>query len=285
MLKRIFYGFSYSLFVIYFLYLNNTIAITIFSSVISALACEELLKIMKIQQFSKLSIITLLYSIFGVFSNYLSIKSPLLYNDLLPAIFFIYTITIFILILIDKNLKFKTVSKIHSISTLIMFSLSHLIKLQNFTTVNYSHSIGNFWVLIALLIAWSTDIGAYFSGTLLGKHKLCKEISPKKTIEGFIGGIIFCITTLEILVLLSKRFIFPEDYFKVDYLKFLTICFIGSLIATLGDLSFSFIKRSCHVKDFGNLIPGHGGILDRFDSVIFVVPYFYFALKYLKIFT
>lgn len=122
----------------------------------------------------------------------------------------------------------------------------------------YNKSI--YWAIFVLVISFSTDIFAYFSGRLFGKHKLIPSISPKKTIEGSIGGII-CTVLVSIL------------YSKITGIytnNILLIGLFGSIVAQLGDLFASAIKRYCGIKDFGKLIPGHGGILDRFDSVIFV---------------
>ena len=136
--------------------------------------------------------------------------------------------------------------------------------------------------LIAVLSAWVADAGAYFAGTFFGKHKLCPNISPKKTIEGAIGGVV-----VDVLVMLLCGVLFTELYYqgqaKADYLVLFIIGFFGAALSILGDLSFSIIKRSCHIKDFGQVIPGHGGILDRFDSVIFTAPFVYLLVSFLPL--
>ena len=139
-----------------------------------------------------------------------------------------------------------------------------------------------FYVLIAIFAAWASDVGAYFTGTFLGKHKLSPNISPKKTVEGLIGGILF-----NIGIALFCGFIFTNIWYKGNvvarYEVLALIGLVGSLTSVLGDLSFSLIKRSCHIKDFGQVIPGHGGILDRFDSVIFTAPFIYILVSFLPI--
>ena len=128
--------------------------------------------------------------------------------------------------------------------------------------------MGRFYVLLPILMAVVPDSGAYFAGKFFGKHKLAPVISPKKTIEGAIGGV-----AAGILGMLL--------YCLVLWLGFgLTVNFgyaaiyglVGSLASILGDLSFSVIKRQTGIKDYGNLIPGHGGVLDRFDSWCVVAP-------------
>lgn len=124
-------------------------------------------------------------------------------------------------------------------------------------------------IWLAILSAFGTDIFAYFTGFLIGKHKLCPKISPKKTIEGAIGGILGS-------VVLCWTF----GYFFINDLIYhcVIIGFIGSIAAQLGDLTASVFKRKMGIKDYGNLIPGHGGILDRFDSVLFTSPFVYYYI-------
>ena len=128
--------------------------------------------------------------------------------------------------------------------------------------------LGNLYVWIIFIIAFATDTFAYFSGYLFGKHKLIPKVSPKKTIEGSIGGILG--STLS-CVLFSY-------IFKLQIMPLAIIGLIGSIIAQFGDLFASSVKRYVGIKDYGKLIPGHGGILDRFDSVILVAPFVYYAI-------
>ena len=125
---------------------------------------------------------------------------------------------------------------------------------------------GRFLVLIPFVIAFMSDTGAYFTGLAFGKHKLAPNISPKKTIEGFFGGIF-----LTVLGVLLYCFVIERLFqLKVSYMNGLVFGILGSLSAVFGDLCFSAIKRQAGVKDYGNIIPGHGGVLDRFDSVVIV---------------
>lgn len=124
------------------------------------------------------------------------------------------------------------------------------------------------FVVYALLVIWSTDSGAYFVGRKLGKHKLWPEISPNKTTEGFYGGII----TAVVITLIYNVF-FPVAS-SVWILIGVTI--IASIVGQIGDLVESALKRHYDVKDSGNILPGHGGILDRFDSLLFVLPLLHF---------
>ncbi|WP_153731310.1 phosphatidate cytidylyltransferase [Sporosarcina obsidiansis] len=121
----------------------------------------------------------------------------------------------------------------------------------------------------ALLIIWSTDSGAYFVGRKIGKRKLWPEISPNKTVEGFVGGIICAV-----LLSLVYNMFYP---IANSYVTFILITIVASIIGQMGDLVESALKRFYNVKDSGTLLPGHGGIMDRFDSLLFVLPLLHFV--------
>ncbi len=123
---------------------------------------------------------------------------------------------------------------------------------------------GLIYILFALLIVWVTDTGAYIFGRLFGKNKLWPEISPNKTIEGFVGGIL---SSTIIAIIFSINYDMP-----LSILPLILLTWLFSMFGQLGDLVESALKRHFDVKDSGNLLPGHGGILDRFDSFIFVLP-------------
>lgn len=127
---------------------------------------------------------------------------------------------------------------------------------------------GRYVVLLPFAIAFLSDTGAYFIGCAFGKHKLAPIISPKKTVEGLIGGVLFAILGV-IGYCLVLQYAFD---FRVNYLYVPVYGIVGSLGAVFGDLSFSAIKRQTGIKDYGNLIPGHGGVLDRFDSMTVAAP-------------
>jgi len=137
---------------------------------------------------------------------------------------------------------------------------------------------GRNWVYLAMLATFANDTGAYFIGRASGKHKLAPKISPAKTWEGAIGGlvsaILAAIVIATVLKLISLKLRAP---FVFEYWQIVLLGFLVSLFAQLGDLVESLLKRNMGVKESGNLLPGHGGILDRFDSLIFVgaVLYYY----------
>ena len=127
---------------------------------------------------------------------------------------------------------------------------------------------GRFYILIPFVLAFLSDTGAYFAGMKFGKRKLAPVISPKKTIEGVIGGVAGAIVGMIIYcVVLQLGF-----NFRVNYFYAVIYGILGSAAGVFGDLCFSVIKRQTGIKDYGNLFPGHGGILDRFDSTMVVAP-------------
>ena len=128
---------------------------------------------------------------------------------------------------------------------------------------------GQFYILVAFLLSMVADSGAYFVGRAMGKHKLAPVISPKKTVEGAIGGaLINVLAMMGYTLLLNKCFGFTQ----VNYLYAAIYGLLGAGASIIGDLTLSVIKRQVKIKDYGNLMPGHGGILDRFDSTMMVAP-------------
>lgn len=137
---------------------------------------------------------------------------------------------------------------------------------------------GAFLVWLVFLCSWGSDTCAYCVGMLIGKHKMAPVLSPKKSIEGGIGGVVGA-------ALLGALYAFAINKFAVgvdtNALHYALICGVGSMISQVGDLAASAIKRNHEIKDYGHLIPGHGGILDRFDSVIFTAPIIYYLSVFL----
>ena len=221
-------------------------------------------------------------SALGMAKNYILTAPSLLFAFLLPLVqepvtggalwrqvlYFAYLVVLFsALIRYHKTTTFREVGIVFSMTLLIPTALSTLLELRE---LGGRH--GMFYVIIAIFSAWISDAGAFFAGTLFGRHKLCPEISPKKTVEGVAGGF-----ALNFAAMLAFGYFFHAIYYQreveVSYLALALIGLGGTATSILGDLSFSLIKRSCHIKDFGQVIPGHGGILDRFDSVVFTAPF------------
>ena len=148
--------------------------------------------------------------------------------------------------------------------TLVPFFIS-MIELRsiNYTLNTYTGAV---WLLYVFVVVWATDTGAYFVGRTLGKRKLAAKVSPGKTIEGFLGGVGSAI--------LISIFVYLTGYFQLSFTAFILSSLLAILVSVLGDLTESMFKREAGIKDSGNLIPGHGGILDRIDSLTAAVPMF-----------
>lgn len=195
---------------------------------------------------------------------------------IIPNEYLIYVIAIFVPLVIISlflhtiitNLKITIID----ISVTIL-GIIYVVLFYSFVSMIFGTNNGKFFIWYAILAAWGTDVFAYMIGRRFGKHKF-SQISPNKSIEGCIAGVIGAIVlSVAYTVILNNCFNYTINYFVI-----VIISLILSLVGQVGDFSASSIKRYTGVKDFGNLIPGHGGILDRFDSLIFIAPVAYFLL-------
>lgn len=184
-------------------------------------------------------------------------------------------LTVMLLTVLNHD-NFDVLSAVISVAGVFYIGLSftHLVMLRFMggeaviLTCLGDFQLGCAFLWIALIGTWASDTFAYFAGFAFGKHKLCEKISPKKTIEGFLGGLIG--TTASVAAL--------GVFFGLDLSLMAVLGFFICIVATLGDLVESVIKRYTGIKDSGNIIPGHGGILDRFDSVLYTAPFVYYFM-------
>ena len=242
--------------------INIIIAIASIACVIELLSANKMIKNFKMSVPSMLFAVTL----------------PLIITSFWKPLILLYVMSLFIMLLkYNKSITFNDIAFNFTTTSLISFGMSSIVLLCN---TNAKLSI--YYIVLALAVPWFADGGAYFVGSFLGKRKLCPKISPKKTVEGAIGGVLFGIITPIIVTLIFQTFYFDFSV-KMNYIPMLVIGLIATVFSIVGDLSFSLIKRSCHVKDYGALIPGHGGVLDRFDSVIFSTPVIYIFINYFPI--
>lgn len=234
-----------------------SVIITISLSIVSVILCGEYLSAKKLNKDMKLFIPSL------AFAFLIPLLSGIKYVCYIPL--FVFVFGMFVLSVVFHR-SFRTNDMMFSLVgvTLITVSLSAL---NILVTSDTDHAA--FWVVFCLAVPWIADSAAYFAGNYLGKHKLCPEISPNKTVEGAIGGIIG--GTLAAL-LVGGIFNLIYDGATVYYGVLVLIGFLNSIVSIFGDLTFSVIKRNCRIKDFGSIMPGHGGLLDRFDSVLFCIP-------------
>lgn len=188
-------------------------------------------------------------------------------DNLFLSVKFIVPILImaFFIISIITNMKYNIVDVAIS-----MFGIIYIVGFIVFIPLIRSLDYGKFYIWYVVFSAWGTDTFAYFVGVTLGKHKFTK-ISPKKTIEGSIGGIIGSTIVCLIYTYCINNF----AGLNLNYMYIIVMSIVLSMFSQVGDLSASSIKRYTQIKDFGNLIPGHGGLLDRIDSLIFIAPLVY----------
>jgi len=182
-------------------------------------------------------------------------------------------VTFFIILTFIFQLFKKDFSKVLAEISITIFGSIYLGYFLSFILKIKDLPNGNYYLISLLIVTWANDSGAYLVGTKFGKNKLFPRISPNKTIEGSIGGIIFSIAGTFAL----------KNWLNLTFNELLFLGLIISIMAQLGDLFESVLKRGSGIKDSGNLIPGQGGILDCFDSLIFTAPVFYYYIIFLTL--
>ncbi len=172
----------------------------------------------------------------------------------------IFVVYLFFIAILFADISLDDVAAVFMMSIIIAMAVSSVVRI-------YSHEKGSQFMIFILLATFGCDIGAHLCGTLFGKHKLNERVSPKKTIEGAIGGWVFGM----VLSLCYALFFFRN---LLSLKLFIGLSITLPIVAQIGDLSFSLVKRNYGVKDFGSMIPGHGGVLDRIDSLLFSLIFF-----------
>lgn len=246
---------------------RDTIALEISISIVNVIALWEILFVTRYVNFKPIIIIGGLYSFI----------LPFLYSfDLnVLAIHLVYVLILFAITLLNtKKVSPNQLSITFTMSVLLTIGFSSLILL-----LDYGDNHGMLYFLLACNCAWVTDAGAYFIGSFFGKHKMAPDISPKKTIEGAIGGIV-CSTIVSFVICFLYQKVVGVS---ISIIAVLIITPIFSVAGMMGDLMASYIKRNCNIKDYGNILPGHGGVLDRFDSLLITAPMFYVFIQMFNI--
>ena len=205
-------------------------------------------------------------------------------NNVSKVCILLFIIALFV-IMLKQKVKIEQIGLVFMLNTVISFAFSSIIYLRDLpeSPVYHLQPIdGAFFIVFAVGGAWITDAGAYFVGRFLGKHKMAPTISPHKTWEGAAGGIIINVIGL-VIISWVYSFFYLKDTGHINYIAVVIYGVLCAVAAIVGDLAMSFIKRSCNIKDFGNIMPGHGGVLDRFDSLLLVAPLLYVMLPLLPI--
>lgn len=191
-----------------------------------------------------------------------------------PGVVYLIALVLVLLLAMLKGYAYTTFEDV-AVSVfagaLVPFGFSVFIRLRDMFLIE---QFGIYLIFYGLICALATDSGAQLAGMAFGKHKMSPNISPKKTVEGAIGGLIFSLILNAVAMILYNRLAdFKMDEFAVTVL--LAACLPVSFLGMMGDLSASVLKRNFGVKDFGKIFPGHGGVMDRFDSSMFTLPVTY----------
>lgn len=247
------------------LFLHNTVVLPIAAGIISVLALYELLRANNLLRYHLSSIAALAYAFLlpcvqvGILARYRSMM-------VIVAV----CCVLFDYVRHQKKMADKTFFTFLAGMFLIPPAMAAAV------TLNEAHeNHGVAYLVLALGGAWLADTGAYFVGSAFGKAKLCPAISPKKTILGFAGGIItnvifFIVFSAIYCSVMTKKGI-PMG---INWFATVLVSMVCAILGTLGDLAASTLKRQLGMKDYGDIMPGHGGVLDRFDSVLLVLPFF-----------
>ena len=278
MAKRIISGLLLTAFEILMLALRDTILLPIVLAAFCCIATIELNNATKLQN-KPVMVLSVIASITVPFYyEYSDLLSGLPFNFQAKYLICLYILALFIFMLFEyEKTKFSHIATVIVSSLAVPFAISRFMYFRDideiFPNAGYTEAHGIFLILLAAFGAWMTDVFAFFAGSFLGKHKLCPKISPKKTVEGAIGGVLGCVLASLILYAVFVNLVFKAE--RADYIAVALLSAFLSVISMCGDLTASVIKRNFEIKDFGKLIPGHGGVLDRFDSIIFVLTALY----------
>ncbi len=244
----------------------------VFSIVVCAITfmiMAELTKVMRLE--TKPGIVITNYTFAAIFMA-LGILNIELQHEFIYMLIVLFVMTLGAFTVLD-NSRIKLSDVCASIflvtySVVFLMHLSFIRQLEN----------GVAFLFMPVIGAYITDTGAYFTGLSIGKHKLIPSVSPNKTVEGAIGGIV-----ASVIGFVIYGAVMSAMGFSVNYLLLVILAVICAIVAQFGDLTASVIKRNYSVKDFGHLIPGHGGMVDRVDSLMFTAPIVYYFITFLPV--
>ena len=247
------------------LFVVGDIWLVIALGILSLVGVYELFRIWEMEK-HPLAIVTYVATV-GCYAMFIDYPFNLGLHEIMPIIALLALLTVYVIRYPKDHINQVAKSIFALIYVPVMMSFIYLLR---------EFEMGEWLIWLVLITSWGADTCAYCVGKLIGKHHF-SELSPKKTIEGCVGGIVGAA-----LIAFGYAWFVPEglgEYFILDVRIMLpVVAAISALISQIGDLSASAIKRNYEVKDYGKIIPGHGGVLDRFDSVIFVAPFIYILL-------
>ena len=197
------------------------------------------------------------------------------YGAMLAVIMCYLTVLLAESVFFDEDVKVTGVAEVFLTTMYVILCFTALLRLR------YINDGASYIYILVFVAAWITDTFAYFTGVFFGRHKLIPKISPKKTVEGAIGGVVFCMIAFVVYGIIVEKLVGVQ----MNTVKLLLVGFGMSVVSMLGDLVASSVKRTYGIKDYGNLFPGHGGVLDRFDSIMILAPFLLFVAENVKLFS
>ncbi len=243
------------------------IVFVIAASVMSAIGVHEMLTCTGQVKKLFLTIPAMIYATAGPLLAVSPVATS--YGVLFSITFVFLFYLLFIHVFAAGKINTSDISVVFTTSVYITVSFTCIVLLRN------AQVLGDYIYMFIFIGAWITDIFAYFGGRFFGKHKLCPKVSPKKTVEGAISGVVFC----SLFFVLYAMIIGKLENILPNYGMIALIGAFISVISQFGDLAASAIKRDYNVKDYGKIFPGHGGVLDRFDSILAVAPFLYMLME------
>jgi len=242
--------------------LSWTVVYPIAMSVLALFATYEVLRVFELHKRLFVAIAAYLVAVGLPLAAYFMKDDPLKFIHLMSLVFFAFMMYLFLVAVCERGrMHFSEFSSAFAMEFYVVVAFSSM------SIIRYFENAGLFYLGLILVVAWMTDVFAYVVGSLIGKHKLIPEISPKKTVEGSIGGVVGA-TLCALLYVLIISLVQPQ--LTPNYIVVAISAPILSVVSQIGDLFASVIKREHNVKDYGNILPGHGGIMDRFDSILAV---------------
>jgi phosphatidate cytidylyltransferase len=244
------------------IYFSDTVIFPLFAFLCTLIAVAEMLKCCTLLHKLALSVPMMMLSVAPMACWLWRDQSEMLISASLVALLVIALYLFALVVFSHGKIQLENVCVAFLTTFYIVAAFTCIVYLR------YLDIAGKYIYLICFIGAWMTDIFAYFAGRLFGKHKLIPDVSPKKTVEGSIGGIVFCIGAMLLFGYVINRI--AGDILRANYLVLAISGLLISVVSQIGDLTMSAVKRHYGIKDFGKIFPGHGGMLDRFDSVMAV---------------
>ena len=253
----------------------NTLIFNLVIAAITLIAVHEIYSALGFEKKDWLMYAVLVpYTLLVMTSNYQVMR-----RLVMPMSFLLVTFYAIYLVVRNGTISFAKTSGLVMFSGIVMFCFYSFIRLKELLPVAEYGYDAIFFILLILCFAWGGDTCAYFAGRAFGKHKLCPVVSPKKTVEGAIGGVLgtmVCgvVVTVIYSIAADRLEAFTRSNIGVSmYVVIALLACVAAVLGIYGDLFASVVKRQCGIKDYGTIFPGHGGILDRFDSVMFIAPF------------